>query len=128
MQSVCGLWLKLLAQDAALLVESGNKRFNLKGLVPRILKRDHEPATIPCYSVVIVGAGAAGISVASSLLCREPHLDIVIIDPADTHYYQPGWTMVGGGIFQTTSNRTLNDKCDTFKSKMDESCGCWIRP
>ncbi|USX69105.1 hypothetical protein NHY66_15460 [Acinetobacter baumannii] len=27
------------------------------------------------------------MSVASSLLCREPHLDIVIIDPADTHYY-----------------------------------------
>ncbi|HDV0650003.1 TPA: TIGR01244 family phosphatase [Acinetobacter baumannii] len=87
--------------DAALLVESGNKLgFNLKGLVPRILKRDHEPATIPCYSVVIVGAGAAGVSVASSLLSREPHLDIVIIDPADTHYYQPGWTMVGGGIFK----------------------------
>ncbi|WPP57516.1 FAD/NAD(P)-binding oxidoreductase [Acinetobacter pittii] len=40
------------------------------------------------------------MSVASSLLCREPNLDIVIIDPADTHYYQPGWTMVGGGIFK----------------------------
>ncbi|WP_368574944.1 TIGR01244 family sulfur transferase [Acinetobacter baumannii] len=98
------LWAlaEVAPQDAALLVESGNKLgFNLKGLVPRILKRDHEPATIPCYSVVIVGAGAAGISVASSLLCREPHLDIVIIDPADTHYYQPGWTMVGGGIFKS---------------------------
>ncbi|WP_407497688.1 TIGR01244 family sulfur transferase [Acinetobacter baumannii] len=97
------LWAlaEVAPQDAALLFESGNKLgFNLKGLVPRILKRDHEPATIPCYSVVIVGAGAAGISVASSLLCREPHLDIVIIDPADTHYYQPGWTMVGGGIFK----------------------------
>lgn len=96
------LWAlaEVAPQDAAL-VESGNKLgFNLKGLVPRILKRDHEPATIPCYSVVIVGAGAAGISVASSLLCREPNLDIVIIDPADTHYYQPGWTMVGGGIFK----------------------------
>ncbi|ENW43734.1 TIGR01244 family protein [Acinetobacter baumannii] len=97
------LWAlaEVTPQDAALLVETGNKLgFNLKGLVPRILKRDHEPATIPCYSVVIVGAGAAGISVASSLLSREPHLDIVIIDPADTHYYQPGWTMVGGGIFK----------------------------
>ncbi|MEQ1067630.1 TIGR01244 family sulfur transferase [Acinetobacter sp. XH1741] len=97
------LWAlaEVAPKDAALLVELGNKLgFNLKGLVPRILKRDHEPATIPCYSVVIVGAGAAGISVASSLLSREPHLDIVIIDPADTHYYQPGWTMVGGGIFK----------------------------
>ncbi len=97
------LWAlaEVAPQDVALLVEVGNKLgFNLKGLVPRILKRDHEPATIPCYSVVVVGAGAAGISVASSLLSREPHLDIVIIDPADTHYYQPGWTMVGGGIFK----------------------------
>lgn len=52
------------------------------------------------YDVVIVGAGAAGIAVASSLLNRRSSLDIAIIDPADVHYYQPGWTMVGGGIFE----------------------------
>jgi sulfide:quinone oxidoreductase len=51
------------------------------------------------YDVVIVGAGAAGISVASSLKARKPGLDIALVDPADIHYYQPGWTMVGGGIF-----------------------------
>jgi sulfide:quinone oxidoreductase len=45
-------------------------------------------------------AGAAGISVASSLLARASDLDIAIIDPQDVHYYQPGWTMVGGGIFE----------------------------
>lgn len=49
--------------------------------------------------VAIVGGGAAGIAAASSLLKREPSLDITIIDPAEMHYYQPGWTMVGGGIF-----------------------------
>ncbi len=54
------------------------------------------PAT---HEVVIVGAGAAGIATASSLLKRQPGLDIAIIDAADVHYYQPGWTMVGGGIF-----------------------------
>ncbi|MEI4196737.1 TIGR01244 family sulfur transferase [Roseovarius sp. E0-M6] len=52
------------------------------------------------YDVVIVGAGAGGISVAASLKTRKPDLDIAIIDPADIHYYQPGWTMVGGGIFE----------------------------
>ncbi|HBD38140.1 MAG TPA: NAD(FAD)-dependent dehydrogenase, partial [Cupriavidus sp.] len=51
------------------------------------------------HDIVIVGAGAAGIAVASSLLARKPDADIAIIDPADVHYYQPGWTMVGAGIF-----------------------------
>jgi sulfide:quinone oxidoreductase len=51
------------------------------------------------YDVLIVGGGAAGLSTASSLLKRRPKLDIAIIEPAETHYYQPGWTMVGGGVF-----------------------------
>ena len=50
--------------------------------------------------LVIVGAGAAGIAVAASLKARKSDLEITIVDPAETHYYQPGWTMVGGGIFQ----------------------------
>ncbi|WP_235674146.1 MULTISPECIES: bifunctional protein tyrosine phosphatase family protein/NAD(P)/FAD-dependent oxidoreductase [unclassified Paracoccus (in: a-proteobacteria)] len=52
------------------------------------------------YQVVIVGAGAGGIAVAASLKSRKPDLEIAIIDPAEIHYYQPGWTMVGGGIFE----------------------------
>ncbi len=55
------------------------------------------------FDVVIVGGGAAGISVAASLQTREHGLSIAIIDPADTHYYQPGWTMVGGGVFEAES-------------------------
>ena len=50
-----------------------------------------------------VGAGAGGISVAASLKSRKPGLNIAVIDPADIHYYQPGWTMVGGGIFDAKS-------------------------
>ncbi|BDW81290.1 pyridine nucleotide-disulfide oxidoreductase [Erythrobacter sp. Dej080120_24] len=51
------------------------------------------------HKVVIVGGGAAGIATAASLLARRKGLDIAIIEPSDTHAYQPGWTMVGGGIF-----------------------------
>lgn len=51
------------------------------------------------HDVVIVGGGAAGISVAASLLRRRPGLDIAIVEPSDTHYYQPGFTLVGAGIF-----------------------------
>jgi sulfide:quinone oxidoreductase len=50
--------------------------------------------------IVIVGAGAGGIAVAASLLARKSDLDIIIIDPAETHYYQPGWTLVGAGVFE----------------------------
>ncbi len=52
------------------------------------------------HPVVIVGGGSAGISVATSLLKRQGNLDITIIDPAAEHYYQPGFTMVGGGVFR----------------------------
>lgn len=51
------------------------------------------------HTVVVVGGGAAGIATAASLLARRKHLDIAIVEPHDTHAYQPGWTMVGGGIF-----------------------------
>ncbi len=57
------------------------------------------------HKVVIVGGGAAGIATASSLLKRRSGLDIAIIEPAKTHAYQPGWTMVGGGIFEPEVTR-----------------------
>jgi sulfide:quinone oxidoreductase len=50
-------------------------------------------------TVVIVGGGAGGLATAASLLRRRPDLNVTVIEPRDTHYYQPGWTLVGGGIF-----------------------------
>ncbi|QIO07296.1 NAD(P)/FAD-dependent oxidoreductase [Acinetobacter shaoyimingii] len=68
------------------------------------------------FSVVIVGGGAAGLSTASSLLARQPSLDIAVIDPAESHYYQPGWTMVGGGIF--TPEQTKRRMQDVMPAKV----------
>lgn len=57
------------------------------------------------HQIVIIGGGSAGIATAASLLKRKPGLDIAIIEPKDEHFYQPGWTMVGGGIFTAESTR-----------------------
>lgn len=52
------------------------------------------------YKVVIVGGGSAGITVAARLLkeSRALYGKIAIIDPAEKHYFQPLWTLVGGGV------------------------------
>ncbi len=55
--------------------------------------------------VLIVGGGAAGIALAASLLHRDSTLQISIVEPSDKHYYQPGFTMVGGGIFSLAQTR-----------------------
>ena len=51
------------------------------------------------HQVVIVGGGTAGISVAARLTNGWFNKrDVAVIEPADTHYYQPLWTLVGGGV------------------------------
>ncbi len=57
-----------------------------------------ESANPSHFEVVIVGGGSAGLTVASLLLQRENAPDVAIIDPAEKHYYQPLWTLVGGGV------------------------------
>lgn len=48
------------------------------------------------HRIVIVGGGNAGLSVAARLrLAGET--DIAVIEPSETHYYQPLLTLVGGG-------------------------------
>ena len=65
----------------------------------------NEGAAKPSFDVVIVGAGSGGIAAAASLLKRKGDLRIALIDPAESHYYQPGWTMVGGGVFNNTQTK-----------------------
>ena len=52
-------------------------------------------ATTNHHRVLIIGGGAAGISVASRL--KRKIDDVAVIEPSDRHFYQPLWTLVGGG-------------------------------
>lgn len=60
------------------------------------------PVTSPSRShrVVVVGGGTAGLTIGHQLLRsgRFSSDDIAIIDPSVWHDYQPGWTLVGGGL------------------------------
>ncbi|USW97955.1 NAD(P)/FAD-dependent oxidoreductase [Pseudomonas proteolytica] len=47
--------------------------------------------------IVVIGGGSAGIGLLASLLKRDPQLNLILIEPNDEHYYQPAWTLVGGG-------------------------------
>ena len=57
------------------------------------------------HRVVIVGGGSAGISVAARLKKADRSLDVAIIEPSETHYYQPIWTLVGGGDFNREDSK-----------------------
>lgn len=51
------------------------------------------------HRTVIVGGGTAGITVVARLAQKLEGPDIAVIEPSAKHYYQPLWTLVGGGVF-----------------------------
>lgn len=64
------------------------------------------PQKVIHHDIVIVGGGTAGITVATQLTKGWfNNTDVAIIDPSDNHYYQPAWTLVGGGTFRKEATR-----------------------
>jgi sulfide:quinone oxidoreductase len=60
--------------------------------------------------VVIVGGGTAGMSILNHLHRKRKDLELTLIEPSEDHYYQPLWTLVGGGIFPLSkSQRKMKD-------------------
>ncbi len=72
------------------------------------------------HTVVIVGGGTGGLTTAARLKKASPSLDVAIIEPNEKHYYQPLWTLVGGGLV---------DKEDTVRNQIDyiPSDHTWIK-
>ena len=103
----------------AILSATKEAGYDLAAMRPRLVARSPAVTTgavaapdIGGYSdrhdIVIVGGGAGGLGIASSLLRRKPDLDILVIEPRETHYYQPGWTLVGCGVFdRKITKRTM---------------------
>ena len=50
------------------------------------------------HRVLVLGGGSAGITVAARVRRADPSLDVGLVEPSETHYYQPLWTLVGRGV------------------------------
>lgn len=51
------------------------------------------------FQILIIGGGTGGIMLASQLIHQKKYKDIGIIEPADKHYYQPAFSLVGAGTY-----------------------------
>lgn len=70
------------------------------------------------HKIVVVGGGSAGLNVSHQLLRsgRFASEDIAIVDPAIWHDYQPGWTLVGGGV--KTNRELRKPEADLINKKI----------
>lgn len=62
--------------------------------------------------ILVVGGGTGGCTMAAKLAKKfhDPPNQVTIIEPSDTHYYQPLFTLIGGGISQfSSSKRAMKD-------------------
>ncbi|CAI2352388.1 unnamed protein product [Caenorhabditis sp. 36 PRJEB53466] len=57
------------------------------------------------FKLLVVGGGAGGLGVASKFARKLPPGSVAVIEPRENHYYQPGFTLVGGGLMTLAANR-----------------------
>ena len=78
-------------------------KWGLAGLAGAVVVErayDHCSESTARAKIVIVGGGAAGITMSAYLADMLRYDDITVIDPNTDHHYQPGYTMIAGGVFE----------------------------
>uniref|UniRef100_A0A8C6DSB6 Sulfide:quinone oxidoreductase, mitochondrial n=1 Tax=Moschus moschiferus TaxID=68415 RepID=A0A8C6DSB6_MOSMO len=62
------------------------------------------------YEVLVLGGGSGGISMAARMKRKVGAENVAIVEPSETHFYQPIWTLVGAGAkpFSSSGRPTAN--------------------
>lgn len=72
------------------------------------------------HRIVVVGGGTGGATVAARLCRKLRDPDVAIIEPSESHDYQPLWTLVGGGV--VPKEKTRRRQIDVLPGR-----ATWIR-
>ncbi len=72
------------------------------------------------HRILVVGGGTGGIAVAARLCRKLRDPDVAVVEPSEYHYFQPQWTLVGGGVIKKEESRRLQQKITPRKA-------VWIR-
>ena len=76
------------------------------------------------YKLVVVGGGTGGLATSSKCVRKFGAGNVAIIEPSKFHYYQPGWTLAGGGIkkpeaFTRNEEDLIPKGCDWINTKVN---------
>ncbi len=80
------------------------------------------------HRVLIVGGGAAGVTVAASLRKRGGGLDIAIVEPSEQHYYQPAFSLVGAGEYALSDTQRPTARVIPAGVKLIRAAASGFRP
>lgn len=81
---------------------------------------------------LVVGGGTGGCSIAAKLSANSAKDACIVLEPASEHYYQPMFTMIGGGMKTLSQSRRsmkyvlpknakwINDAAIEFKPDTNE--------
>lgn len=108
-----------------MLVKTGVGVGRVKDLNLRLFSSTSQLLKEQSYKLVVVGGGAGGCGTANKFAGRLGKGQVAVIEPSDTHYYQPLWTLVGGGLkdFSQTGRPTaslLPKSADWIQDKVEK--------
>lgn len=69
---------------------------------------------------LVIGGGTGGCSIAAKLSKEFGQNECIVLEPANEHYYQPLFTIIGGGM------KTLSDSVKSMKSVLPKKAK-WIQ-